>query len=739
MVVPDIAGRRIGSGGATLHVLRTLAETSEDWWQRHRVLLIHCGGDSRRLPQYSLSGKLFTTLPVMTPWGEPSTVFDETMALSTSWAEQLPSGLVVASGDVVLTFDVAHLRWDRPGITGVGLRQPAEVGSQHGVYVADSEGRVYTFLQKPPAEEIAAAGGLLADRTCAVDSGLLRFDPPSAARLSVLGSRYGDDLPAMDIYQHLTMGLTGQWKPAEGSEAFWTDLAAAIEGTPFWCNLLDGDFTHVGTTRSFHRILTEETDFTRLYEASQRLHLATPEGVQSAGVIIDSVLAAGSRVAPHSVVIECNLDVALEAARGVIVHGLEGQTTAVIVPEDTVLHQVPVVLADGRRGTVIRVYGLEDDPKTDSWFGRAMMERLAYLGIPVEEVWPEGSQEKSLWHAALFPLTTPEEAWSCSRWMMGLASEYTFDHWLKAERFSLASSTQLADAQEISHARSRRLQANWQNAALALARSGADIRPLLANAPGMAALAAVGRKLAARAESARNQNPSEAASHFLQAALFLGRAGLVEESESMREKAFSSIQGATETAGAVLPGVRAAAQPVETGVIVSGPPRLDLGGGWSDTPPFCLDWGGTVLNIAVEIAGGYPIRTEVRTLSEPVVRCIAEDRTMEYRTREELLAPATPGDPFLIPRKALELLGLISLRGRVPGLEIRTTVDLPMGSGLGTSSILGATVIQAFSVLHGETLPPQQLGHGDAAGAADDDRRGLAGPGGRNLSGRQGH
>ena len=38
-------------------------------------------------------------------------------------------------------------------------------------------------------------------------------------------------------------------------------------------------------------------------------------------------------------------------------------------------------------------------------------------------------------------------------------------------------------------------------------------------------------------------------------------------------------------------------------VQVSAPPRIDLGGGWSDTPPFCFDWGGTVLNCALEIDG----------------------------------------------------------------------------------------------------------------------------------------
>ncbi|MBC7293207.1 MAG: hypothetical protein H5T84_03700, partial [Thermoleophilia bacterium] len=157
-----------------------------EWWEGERVLVIHSGGDSRRLPEYSLAGKLFTPLPVKSPWSEISTVFDETMALSTGWVSRLGAGLVVASGDVVLTFPPEMLDWEREGVCGVAMRQPAEVGTQHGVYVLDVTGRVYTFLQKPSLAEVRAAGGLLEDNTVAVDTGLIRFDPPVAAILTRL-------------------------------------------------------------------------------------------------------------------------------------------------------------------------------------------------------------------------------------------------------------------------------------------------------------------------------------------------------------------------------------------------------------------------------------------------------------------------------------------------------------------------------------------------------------------------
>jgi len=42
-------------------------------------------------------------------------------------------GLVVGSGDVLLTFDGKGLNWNTAGISGVAMRQPAELGTRHGV------------------------------------------------------------------------------------------------------------------------------------------------------------------------------------------------------------------------------------------------------------------------------------------------------------------------------------------------------------------------------------------------------------------------------------------------------------------------------------------------------------------------------------------------------------------------------------------------------------------------------
>ena len=111
----------------------------------------------------------------------------------------------------------------------------------------------------------------------------------------------------------------------------------------------------------------------------------------------------------------------------------------------------------------------------------------------------------------------------------------------------------------------------------------------------------------------------------MQAARLLERAGFEQEAASCESEAFACIQDAVNrgTAG------EASTEPSPwrfDKVHVSAPPRIDLGGGWSDTPPFCFDWGGTVLNCSLEIEGTYPIETEIRRIDEPVLRCFADTR-----------------------------------------------------------------------------------------------------------------
>ena len=64
IVIPDKDNKRIGSGGATLNVILKLKKKYSNF-DELKILLIHSGGDSKRIPQYSATGKLFSPVPLI--------------------------------------------------------------------------------------------------------------------------------------------------------------------------------------------------------------------------------------------------------------------------------------------------------------------------------------------------------------------------------------------------------------------------------------------------------------------------------------------------------------------------------------------------------------------------------------------------------------------------------------------------------------------------------------------------
>ena len=156
------------------------------------------------------------------------------------------------------------------------------------------------------------------------------------------------------------------------------------------------------------------------------------------------------------------------------------------------------------------------------------------------------------------------------------------------------------------------------------------------------------------------------------------------------------------------------------GLTVELPVRLDFGGGWSDTPPHSLERGGTVLNAAVLLEGVRPVRATVRALLKPEIRLHARDLGADLVAcgKAEILECRDPGDPFALHKAALVLAGIVTpgresletcLRRFGGGVEVTTESRVPKGSGLGTSSILGACLVSALCRLCGVAATTEML------------------------------
>ncbi|MFP4054311.1 MAG: hypothetical protein ACLFV7_10680 [Phycisphaerae bacterium] len=158
------------------------------------------------------------------------------------------------------------------------------------------------------------------------------------------------------------------------------------------------------------------------------------------------------------------------------------------------------------------------------------------------------------------------------------------------------------------------------------------------------------------------------------------------------------------------------------------PARLDLGGGWTDTPPYALEHGGCVINAAVNLNGQPPIHCYARVIPEPVLRIASIDigTQVQIERIEDLLDYRSPTSGFALAKATLAISGLdpaadcwpdaISLREMLErfggGIELTTLAAIPKGSGLGTSSIVGAVILATIQRVMGHTPTQQELFHG---------------------------
>ncbi len=159
------------------------------------------------------------------------------------------------------------------------------------------------------------------------------------------------------------------------------------------------------------------------------------------------------------------------------------------------------------------------------------------------------------------------------------------------------------------------------------------------------------------------------------------------------------------------------------------PARLDLGGGWSDTPPYSLEHGGCVINAAVDLNGQPPIQVFARVIEAPEIRINSIDHgsRLTVRTFDELLDYRTATSQFGLAKAALTLSGFAPhtapwppaarrslssmLRHFGGGIELNTLAAIPSGSGLGTSSIMGAVLVAVIRRMIGDRPSERELFH----------------------------
>jgi D-glycero-alpha-D-manno-heptose-7-phosphate kinase len=120
---------------------------------------------------------------------------------------------------------------------------------------------------------------------------------------------------------------------------------------------------------------------------------------------------------------------------------------------------------------------------------------------------------------------------------------------------------------------------------------------------------------------------------------------------------------------------------VTRAIVARAPTRLDLGGGWTDVPPYPEREGGAVCAVAIA-----RYATATAALDERMARVAGAPG----RTNDALTAAALR-------------------RANVPGSVASVVSDYPAGAGLGGSSACGVALAGALAMLRGEALSQGEL------------------------------
>ena len=701
----DPEGRRVGSGGGTAWLLWQAFRNEElsmknealdpwslategtqesasrsslfsDWLAREKRILLHAGGQSRRLPAYAPSGKILTPIPVFR-WERGQRLDQDLLSLQLPLYERMmqmaPEGLntMVVSGDVYI-----RVGGERPSLPAIpkadvvcyGLWLDASVAQHHGVFVADRHTPqvLKQMLQKPSVERLAEIQRqhfyltdigiwLLSDR--AVRLLMKRSSDNTPEQTSALLNSYTPELQIKpyDLYSEFGRAL-GTDPELEDPEL--RELSVAI------LPLTGGEFYHFGTSSemisSMVHLQNVVSDQRRIMHHDRKPHPSI--FVQNAVTRIPfteqntNIWVENSWIGPRWKLTHDN-----------IVTGVPENDWQLTLGPGQCLDIVPI----GNDKYVVRPYRIDDR------FDGAEQQRQQFPVLSFDEIEPYLNNTGNLDNA---------EANSC---VPSVASD-------QRSSASLISAEQISAQAHLARLFDQRrrfrcqnwpaLARNWQHSVFYQLDLDNAARHFIENDIPLPPPLADDAPLMTRIHDAMFRGDSQQAFALL-------RQGIIDDIIAQKQMPQLAVQ-------------------TDQIVWARSPVRIDIAGGWTDTPPYCLLEGGSVVNFAIELNGQQPLQAYVKPSAQPhiILRSIDLGATETVTTYDELLQYNRVGSPFSIPKAALALAGFApqfatrcypsleeQLRDFGSGIELTLLSAIPAGSGLGTSSILAATVLAAVS------------------------------------------
>lgn len=543
----DPIGHKLGSGGGSVHLLM-------EYWKAHgkkadeRLLLLHAGGQSRRLPAYAPSGKILTPIPVFR-WERGQRLSQNLLQLQLPLYERImdsaPKSLrtMIVSGDVYIRATQPLQPIPEADVVCYGLWLGPEIAKDHGVFVSTRKDptALECMLQKPSVDTL---NRLQKDHFYLTDIGVWLLSD-KAIEVLTHHSTHNGKVTEYDLYGTFGCGLGTH--PSQHDDEV-AQLKVAILPLP------GGEFYHFGTS---HELLSSTVAIQNLVNDQRHILHHSMKPCPSIFVQNTITLRPFTDSNKNVWVENSHVGARWELSHNNIVTGAPENDWAVSLEPNECIDFVPI----GEEAWCVRRYGFYDKFAGD------------------EQTTPR------------FPLL-PNAA-ALNAYMNG--DNTVVGGWLSAEQIS----TQ-ANLHRLCLQRQQFRAKNWQTLAknhehsvfyqLDLDDAAREFRQYHIPAP-----TPIGNNepLMRRISDAMFQS-AIATNDALKA--------------TMERKAFALLrEGLTDT----LANSRVAPHKVAyDDQIVWGrsPVRIDIAGGWTDTPPYCLMEGGNVINLALSSMANNPYR-----------------------------------------------------------------------------------------------------------------------------------
>ena len=274
-----------------------------------------------------------------------------------------------------------------------------------------------------------------------------------------------------------------------------------------------------------------------------------------------------------------------------------------VIPDNVVLHGLKQ-----RNGKfIVRIFGVNDNPKENRLFGRDLDELEDTLGV---RFWEENGQAHTLWSAALYQeADTIREATDAALELYEIVTggkDFDRSLWTAASHKSLCAGFNEADPDAI---------IAWNKRMADLVTMDGIAKAIRDQVPAgsirkLQSLTKIQKEWLKKRLRKADFGEKMRLHYYL---------GVILEDENEVQECFRIIQSEVLEATIKSLAYNEQARIVTDHHTVRLPLRVNWGGGWSDTPPYCNEKGGTVLNAAILLNGEKPVEVTLERIPEQKV------------------------------------------------------------------------------------------------------------------------